>query len=357
MTALAVNVLDNRMNEENMLNNLIQTARHWVSKLCGPILKASLLTMACLLSPISHAQQKPFFVAFALFGPHPALQSQVDGFKDRMTKSGYVEGKNIRYVQQDVAFNPALISQLLNVIEAMGPDMIVTMNTPVAQAAKTVIKNKNIPFLFSGLGDPVLAKLVPSRTQGGEQMTGTSNKNDYVATFKFMGRLIPTLKTIGMPFNPGDDGDVSAVETAEAAAKQLGYQIRKVAVDSSSDIGPRVQSLRGSDAIFLIPSNLLQPAVPAVAAAANQISVPLVTVNSQTVKQRVALASFGVDWERIGGKTADMAIEIMGGKRTSQIPVYWPVATDHIASFNAELLKKSNLQVPAEFKDCKCVFE
>ena len=274
-----------------------------------------------------------------------------------MTKSGYVEGKNIRYVQQDVTFNPALVSQLLTVLEAMGPDMIVTMNTPVAQAAKTVIKNKNLPFLFSGLGDPVLAKLVPSRTQGGDQMTGTSNKNDYVATFKFMGKLIPTLKTIGMPFNPGDDGDVSAIETAEAAAKQLGYQIRKVAVDSTSDIGPREQSLRGSDAIFLIPSNLLQPAVPAVAAAANQISVPLVTVNTQTVKQKAALASFGVDWESIGGKTAEMALEIFAGKRTSQLPVYWPVAADHIASFNADLVKKFNLQVPAEFKDCKCVFE
>ena len=208
------------------------------------MLRTLMLLSVCLLAPISHAQQKPLFVAFALYGPHPALQSQVDGFKVRMTKSGYVEGKNIRYVQQDVAFNPALVSQLLSVLEAMGPDMIVTMNTPVAQAAKTVIKNKNLPFLFSGLGDPVLAKLVPSRTQGGDQMTGTSNKNDYVATFKFMGRLIPTLKTIGMPFNPGDDGDVSAIETAEAAAKQLGYQIRKVAVDSTSDIGPRVQSLR-----------------------------------------------------------------------------------------------------------------
>ena len=339
------------------MTNASQKTSPWLLKLFRPMLRTLMLLSVCLLATISYAQQKPLFVAFALYGPHPALQSQVDGFKDRMTKSGYVEGKNIRYVQQDVAFNPALVSQLLTVLEAMGPDMIVTMNTPVAQAAKTVIKNKNLPFLFSGLGDPVLAKLVPSRTQGGDQMTGTSNKNDYVATFKFMGRLIPTLKTIGMPFNPGDDGDVSAIETAEAAAKQLGYQIRKVAVDSTSDIGPRVQSLRGSDAIFLIPSNLLQPAVPAVAAAANQISVPLVTVNTQTVKQKAAMASFGVDWSSIGGKTAEMALEIFAGKRTSQLPVYWPVAADHIASFNADLVKKFNLQVPAEFKDCKCVFE
>jgi hypothetical protein len=52
-----------------------------------------------------------------------------------------------------------------------------------------------------------------------------------------------------------------------------------------------------------------------------------------------------------------MALEIFAGKRTSQLPVYWPVAADHIASFNADLVKKFNLQVPAEFKDCKCVFE
>ena len=88
------------------------------------MLRTLMLLSVCLLAPISHAQQKPLFVAFALYGPHPALQSQVDGFKDRMTKSGYVEGKNIRYVQQDVTFNPALVSQLLTVLEAMGPDMI-----------------------------------------------------------------------------------------------------------------------------------------------------------------------------------------------------------------------------------------
>ena len=81
------------------------------------------------------------------------------------------------------------------------------------------------------------------------------------------------------------------------------------------------------------------------------------TVNTQTVKQKAAMASFGVDWESIGGKTAEMALEIFAGKRTSQLPVYWPVAADHIASFNADLVKKFNLQVPVEFKDCKCVFE
>ena len=319
----------------------------------------SLAFVACAAaaSNAAHAQQKPLLIAFALFGPHPALQAQVDGFKERMTKAGYTEGKNIRYVQQDVTFNPALISQLLTQLEAMGPDLIVTTNTPVAQAAKSIVKNKNLPFLFSGLGDPVVAKLVPSRTQGGDQMTGTSNKNDYVATFKFMRKLVPNLKTVGMPYNPGDDGDASAIETAEAAAKQLGLGIRKVAVDSTSDIGPRVQSLRGADAIFLIPSNLLQPAAPAVAAAAAQITTPLFTASSPLVKQKGAVASFGVDWEKIGAKTADMALEIIGGKKTSQIPVYWPVEADHVATFSAEMLKKFNLQMPADFKDCKCSFE
>lgn len=317
----------------------------------------ALLACAAAESSTAFAQQKQLLIAFALFGPHPALQAQVDGFKERMTRAGYAEGKNIRYVQQDVTFNPALISQLLTQLEAMGPDMIVTTNTPVAQAAKSIIKNKNLPVLFSGLGDPVVAKLVPSRTQGGDQMTGTSNKNDYVATFKFMRKMLPNLKTVGMPYNPGDDGDASAIETAEAAAKQLGLAIRKVAVDSTSDIGPRVQSLRGSDAIFLIPSNLLQPAAPAVAAAAAQIAIPLVTASSTLVKQKGAIASYGVDWEKIGGKTAEMAIAIIGGKKTSQIPVYWPVEADHVATFSAEVLKKFQLEVPADFKDCKCSLE
>ena len=73
----------------------------------------------------------PTVVGIANFGPHPALQDAINGFKAEMAKNGYEEGRNVRYVMADANFSPAMIPQVLNQIEANKPAVILTVTTPV----------------------------------------------------------------------------------------------------------------------------------------------------------------------------------------------------------------------------------
>ena len=95
------------------------------------------VALAAALPGAVMAQAAPTVVGIANFGPHPALQDAINGFKAEMAKNGYEEGRNVRYVMADANFSPAMIPQVLNQIEANKPAVILTVTTPVSQAITT----------------------------------------------------------------------------------------------------------------------------------------------------------------------------------------------------------------------------
>jgi len=56
-----------------------------------------LLAAATVLAIASPSMAQPVAVAIVNFGDHPALRETVDGFKQKMTALGRVEGKDISY--------------------------------------------------------------------------------------------------------------------------------------------------------------------------------------------------------------------------------------------------------------------
>ena len=74
-------------------------------------------------------------VAIANFGPHGSLTQVIEGFKAAMAEKGYVDGKNVSYEYSDCNFDPSLMPQVLAKLEATKPDLLVTVTTPMTQAA------------------------------------------------------------------------------------------------------------------------------------------------------------------------------------------------------------------------------
>ena len=95
-----------------------------------------------------------------------------------MKERGYVDGRNIIYEFNHVNWQRNLIPQMLAKIEASRPDVIVTLTTPVTQAAVRAIRDKSIPVVFAAVQDPVTAGVVPSWDKAGDGITGASNPTD-----------------------------------------------------------------------------------------------------------------------------------------------------------------------------------
>jgi putative ABC transport system substrate-binding protein len=297
-------------------------------------------------------------VAIANMGPHGSLTQVIEGFKAAMVEKGYVDGKNVSYEYSDCNFDPSLMPQVLAKLEATKPDLLVTVTTPMTQAAVRLIQNKTLPIVFAPVTDPVAAGLVPDWNRGSARFVGASNMQSTETVIEFAGKLLDKdLKSFGMLYNPGDANDVVGKNLADAAAKAKGMAFKAVSVGSVNDIAQNAAALAGVDFIYAIPSSMLMPALPAIASTADRMGIPLISSSPQGVQNGVALASMSVSWTRIGYNAGLLGARIADGAKPSDLPIYKPAPADHSPLISGKRLKAMGRTLPAALADCKCVVE
>ena len=192
---------------------------------------ALLFGATALATTSAFAQAKK--VAIANFGPHGSLEQVIAGFKEALADKGFVEGKNVTYDYSHCNFDPSLVPQVLSKLEAGKPDVMLTVTTPMTQAAVKIVRDQSIPIVFAPVTDPVAAGLVPDWQHGSARFVGASNMQSIEAVFDFARKLLGSVKSFGMLYNPGDANDVANKNLAESAAKAAGIEFKAVAVESS----------------------------------------------------------------------------------------------------------------------------
>jgi len=297
-------------------------------------------------------------VAIANFGPHGSLQQVIDGFKQALADNGYVEGEGVVYDYSDGNFDPSLIPQILSSLEAGDPDLMFTITTPVSQAAVTLVRDQDIPIVFAPVTDPVNAGLVPSWEQGSDRFVGASNMQSTAAVLDFAATLLGRdIDSFGVLFNPGDANDVVGRDLAQAEADARDIELVAVSVESPNDIQQRVTALGDVDFIYAIPSSMLQPALPAVASAADRAGIPIISSSPQGVEQHVALAAMSVPWDQVGYEAGVRAARILDGAAPSDLDNYRPTPEDHAPAISLRRMEHFGLEVPDALADCGCLIE
>lgn len=296
-------------------------------------------------------------VAIANFGPHGSLEQVISGFKTALGEKGYTEGKNVAYDYSHCNFDGALIPQVFSKLEAGKPDLMLTVTTPMTQAAVKLVRDPNIPIIFAPVTDPVAAGLVPDWQHGSARFVGASNMQDMQTVIGFVQQLLGPMKSFGILYNPGDANDVTGKDISEAAAKAMGLEFKAVSVESVNDIQQRATALNGVGFIFVPSSSLLQPALPAIAAAADRMSIPVFSASPQGVMDHTVLGAMSVSWTKVGYNAGLLAAQVLDGAKTSALPNYKPSVADHSPIVSAKRLKQMGKAVPASLADCKCLVE
>ena len=295
-------------------------------------------------------------VAIANLGPHPALNAVVSGFKKGLEQGGFKEGEGVDFEYKDANFDSAVVAQMITALEATGPDLMLTVTTPITQASKRIVRNKSLPIVFAPVTDPIDAGLVPSWDNGSDRFVGASNLQSMPTVLSFAKQLLgDDVDTVGLLFNPGDANDVVNVEYARKAAEDMGMTLKAVSVETTGDIPVRVEALKDADFIYLIPSSMLQPAMPAVAAAAKRNQIPVINASPAGVKDGLILASMSVSWFDVGRQAGLRAAEILNGAKPSSLSVFRPSPEDHQAMISAKNMEATGMSLPDALADCDCV--
>jgi putative tryptophan/tyrosine transport system substrate-binding protein len=304
------------------------------------------------------AKADPIHVGIAQWGRHPQLDAVNTNFRAELSAQGFVEGKDVVYDWEVANFDASILPQILNKLKSASPKLIMTISTPVAQSAKQTLKGAGIPIVFAAITDPIKAKLVTDWEHGAEDMTGSSDQQNAGSIIDFTKKLMPGIKKLGVLYNPGEDNNLSVVERLKGAAAPAGIEIVQAGCDSAADIPIRVAALKGrADAVFVPTGGMMQPAIPAISAAAAQIALPVINSSAVAARDGLVLAGYEVNYDDVGRAAGDIAAKILKGAKPADIPPVRVGKDDFKVVISAKELKKLGMSLPPALADCHCVVE
>ena len=159
-------------------------------------------------------------------------RARLEAFRQGLRELGYSEGQNIliEYRHESGGFErlPTLVAELVG----HKPDVLVTVTTNAAQAAKQA--TTTIPIVFMGVTDPVTAGLVDSLAWPGGNITGITNMAAILTSkrLEFFKETLPTVSRVAILWDPRAPGSVSQWQASQLPAQELGLHLYSIEVSS-----------------------------------------------------------------------------------------------------------------------------
>jgi putative ABC transport system substrate-binding protein len=188
-------------------------------------------------------------------GPASAagLRVHVDGFRQGLGATGFVEGRNVaieyRWADNQLDRLPALAAELVD-------QRVAVIATGGATAAALAVKaaTSTIPIVFGIGADPVKFGLVASMNRPGGNVTGVSFlANTLVAKqLQLLKGLLPASGVIAILVNPRNPNAGSDTTAAHAAATSMRLQLRVADIMAAQDVDAVFEDLRRAQATAIL---------------------------------------------------------------------------------------------------------
>jgi putative ABC transport system substrate-binding protein len=271
-----------------------------------------------------------------------------DGFKDKMTELGYIEGKNIIYDVQKSEVDLAVYRQILKKFVADKVDLIFVFPTEASIEAKAAVQGTNIPVVFTNAFTDDTG-LVDSVRHPGGNITGVRWVGPDLALqrLEIMHELVPSLKQLWVPYFKDYPIVKSQIAALRLAVAKTGITMTEIPATTATELTASLNTHAKSglpDAILVISEPLLVIPDAFVAAArfAAQHAIPLGGAY-MLVGDYESL--FGVTPQSVpqGKQAALLADKILRGTPAGTIPV---VSAEGYFQMSFRAANKLGLPVP-----------
>ena len=279
---------------------------------------------------------------------HDALDNAYKGFVEGLKNSGYVDGKNIKIDYENAQNEQANCVTIASKFVNGNYDLILAIATPSAQAVANA--TSKIPILVTAVTDPEDAKLVKSNKKPGTNVTGTSDLTPVKEQIDMIKKLVPNVKTVGLMYCSSETNSVYQIGLAKKECEALGLKYKEATVSSSNEIQQVAQSLVNNvQAVYIPTDNMLAAGMQTVSMVTNAAKIPIIVGESGMVKNG-GLATYGINYYKLGKQTSDMAVKILTGKSKPQnMPIEYQKDMD--VAVNQEVAKKIGITLPQDLLD------
>ena len=276
----------------------------------------------------------------------PYFDPIIDGFEQKMTELGYVEGKNITY---DVQKGPAPVGnqKIVEKFVADKADLILAFPTEASLEAKEGTKGTNIPVIsvasyIEGNG------LIENIQHPGGNITGVRFPIVEVAAkrLELLHEIAPKAKRIWIPVLKDYPTVAPSLVVVKASAQTMGISIIDAPFTDPSEMAKYLKEKApglGIDAILLIPEpvSIIPPFAEQIDAYASSHNIPVagVVVLNADHGPIFSLIPTGLEFGRLAAPLAD---KVFKGTPAGAIPVSTP---ENELSVNYKAIQKLGLTV------------
>jgi putative ABC transport system substrate-binding protein len=260
-----------------------------------------------------------------------------DAFVAGLREQGEIPGQNIAIEWRYTEGNTAVVDAVATEVIGLRPDLIVTTSTPETLALKKA--TTSIPIVFTSLGDPVGAGVVPSLERPGGNLTGMSITPPQIQARRLalLKEAVPGATRVGVLRNSSNASSAGMLQELRDGADGVGLQIHVL------DVARVPEEL--SAAFDLAAQARVEAVIEVVDVQFNVYRARIVELATQTrrpllVSGRVAveagaLMSYGPSTEETPRRAAGYVAKILGGAKPADLPVGVPQDLEFVLNLRA----------------------
>jgi putative tryptophan/tyrosine transport system substrate-binding protein len=279
----------------------------------------------------------------------PTLERDlVEAFRQGLRDLGYVESRNLVIEYRSAGGKRERFPELAAELVRLKVDVIVTLATPAALAAKQA--TDTIPIVVAAMADPVGDGLVASLARPGANVTGSTFLGPRLVPkrLELLKEIVPGASRVAVLWHPGVYSDRTMremLQETEGAARALRMHLQLVGAGDPDDFGKAFSAMsrERADAVVVFPSPMLYLEHRNIVNLVAQNRLPAVYPWREAVDDG-GLVAYGTNIPDTLRHAAVVVDKILRGAKPSDLPVEQPTKFELV--INLKTAKALGLTIP-----------
>jgi putative ABC transport system substrate-binding protein len=282
--------------------------------------------------------------------PGGTYEPVFNGLREGLEKLGYRENREVRFIVEDTRGSLDTLAERAVKLVAAKPDVLFTVATASAAAAKQA--TQAIPIVFTIVGDPVNTGLVAGFGSSKNNLTGISSFNAQLSgkRLELLKEIAPKTKQVLAIVPIKEASGLVSFKYLEESAKKLSLQIVRRDVTTKEGMDNLLKEKWGGtvDAVFNVPSVFVSSLLELIVDKAKKERLPLISFEHAHA-QMGALASYAGDYREFGIQGAKVVTKVLKGIKPADLPIETPDRL--ILTVNLATAKAIGLKIPRTVLD------
>lgn len=256
----------------------------------------------------------------------PALDDGISGALAALKDRGYVDGGRMILRQYNAQGDISTGNAIAREVTSGDVDLIFSFSTVSLQTIANANRFATPPrkHVFALVSDPYAVGVGISRENHllhPPYMTGVGSLAPVEDAFKLAREMRPSLKRVGLVWDPSEANSVVTTELARKVCASMGITLVEVDAENSTAIGDATASLlaRGVEAIWISPDLIASHGMELIVSKARTAKIPVFT-SIPAAKSTGALFELGADYLAIGRVAGNLAADVLDGRDPATIP-------------------------------------